>query len=73
MEAPLDILQLRDPKGLYKKANAGALTKFTGIDSPYEPPINPELCLNTAELDKYTALKYILAAIGSLHAEATTL
>ncbi len=48
VEAPLDVCEQRDPKGLYKKARAGEIPHFTGIDSPYEPPENPELVLNTA-------------------------
>ena len=37
----------RDPKGLYKRAKAGEIKNFTGIDSPYEPPENPDLILKT--------------------------
>ena len=40
----------RDPKGLYKKARSGAITNFTGIDSPYEAPENPEITIDTAEM-----------------------
>ncbi|ORU92524.1 MAG: adenylyl-sulfate kinase [Cycloclasticus sp. symbiont of Bathymodiolus heckerae] len=43
IDAPLDVCEQRDPKGLYKKARAGEIKDFTGIDSPYEAPINPEL------------------------------
>ena len=39
----------RDPKGLYKKARAGMLPNFTGIDSPYESPKNPEIHINTSK------------------------
>ena len=46
--APLEICQQRDPKGLYKKANAGDLLNFTGISSPYEPPEVPEIIIDTA-------------------------
>lgn len=46
-DAPLDICEDRDPKGLYKKARAGQIPEFTGITSPYEKPENPELALNT--------------------------
>ena len=42
IDTPLEICEARDPKGLYKKARAGALKNFTGIDSEYEPPENPE-------------------------------
>ena len=49
VDAPLEECERRDPKGLYRKARAGALRNFTGIDSAYEPPEAPELVLNTAE------------------------
>ena len=39
--------EARDPKGLYKKARAGELQHFTGISSPYEPPLNPDIHLDT--------------------------
>jgi adenylylsulfate kinase-like enzyme len=48
VDAPLNICEARDPKGLYKKARAGELRDFTGIDSPYEPPESPELRLDAA-------------------------
>jgi bifunctional enzyme CysN/CysC len=47
VDTPLAVAEERDPKGLYKKARRGELQHFTGIDSPYEPPENPELRLNT--------------------------
>lgn len=47
VDTPLDIAEKRDVKGLYKKARSGLLKNFTGIDSPYEIPLNPELVLNT--------------------------
>jgi len=43
IDVPLSVCEQRDPKGLYKKARAGEIKDFTGIDSPYEAPINPEL------------------------------
>src|SRR5262245_32420016 len=48
VDVPLEICEGRDPKGLYKKARAGELRNFTGIDDPYEPPQNPELRLDAA-------------------------
>ena len=48
VDAPLDVCESRDPKGLYKKARAGELKGFTGIDDPYEPPEQPELRLDAA-------------------------
>ena len=47
VDTPLEICEQRDPKGLYAKARAGQIQNFTGIDSPYEPPANPELTLFT--------------------------
>ena len=47
---PLSVCEERDPKGLYRKARAGEIKNFTGIDSAYEQPDNPELTINTAEL-----------------------
>ena len=49
VDAPLDVCEQRDPKGLYRKARAGEIKNFTGVDSVYEPPENPELVLKTAE------------------------
>ncbi len=46
-KAPLEVCEERDPKGLYKKARAGEIKEFTGIDAPYEPPKNPELIIET--------------------------
>lgn len=48
VKAPLDVCEERDPKGLYKKARSGEIKNFTGIDSPYEEPENPELVLDNA-------------------------
>ncbi|HUD52884.1 adenylyl-sulfate kinase, partial [Parvibaculum sp.] len=46
-DTPLDVAESRDPKGLYKKARAGQIKNFTGIDSPYERPENPEIRLES--------------------------
>jgi adenylylsulfate kinase len=46
VDAPLEVCEARDPKGLYKKARLGEVKGFTGIDDPYEPPLNPEIVLN---------------------------
>ena len=50
INAPLEVCETRDVKGLYKKARSGAIKGFTGIDSPYEAPPNPALEIKTAEL-----------------------
>jgi adenylyl-sulfate kinase len=49
VDVPLAVCEQRDPKGLYKKARAGNLKNFTGIDSKYEPPDNAEIVLKCAE------------------------
>ncbi|MDA0827879.1 MAG: sulfate adenylyltransferase subunit CysN [Proteobacteria bacterium] len=49
VDTPLAIAEARDPKGLYKKARRGELPNFTGIDSDYEPPLQPDLRLNTGD------------------------
>ena len=49
IDTPLDVCESRDPKGLYKKARAGEIKNFTGIDSAYEAPVNPEIHVKTAE------------------------
>jgi len=49
VDTPIDVAESRDPKGLYKKARQGELPHFTGIDSPYEAPENPELRANTVD------------------------
>ena len=49
VDAPLEVCEQRDPKGLYKKARAGEIKGFTGIDDPYEAPLQPELVLQAAE------------------------
>jgi adenylyl-sulfate kinase len=47
MECPIDVLAERDVKGLYKKALAGEIKNFTGVDDPYEPPLDPEVVCHT--------------------------
>jgi adenylylsulfate kinase len=48
VRAPLEVCEGRDPKGLYKKARAGEIKNFTGIDDPYEEPLTPELTVDSA-------------------------
>ena len=70
-DAPLEVCEERDPKGLYKKARAGEIKGFTGIDDPYEAPENAEVVCKTGEqspeeaakqvIDKLIELKYLEA------------
>jgi hypothetical protein len=61
VDAPLAVAEQRDPKGLYKKARRGALKNFTGIDSPYEGPDNPELRIDTTVASPEEAAVAIVA------------
>ena len=61
IDTPLKIAEQRDPKGLYKKARRGDLKNFTGIDSPYEAPQNPELRIDTTSLSPEDAAELIVA------------
>ncbi len=49
VDTPLEIAEQRDVKGLYKRARAGEIKNFTGLDSPYEAPLEPEICINTVD------------------------
>ncbi len=60
IDTPLAEAERRDVKGLYKKARAGKLKNFTGIDSPYEPPERPDIYINTAEMDADEAAALIV-------------
>jgi len=63
VDTPLDVAEARDVKGLYKKARSGALKNFTGIDSPYEAPINPDIRVNTVEMTPAEAAEHIIRKI----------
>ena len=60
MNTPLEVCEQRDPKGLYKKARAGEIKQFTGIDDPYEPPLNPELEIDTSQLSPSDAAAQVI-------------
>jgi len=66
VDTPLEVAEARDVKGLYKKARSGGLKNFTGIDSPYEPPLNPEIRVNTVEMTATEAAEYIVRQIMPL-------
>ena len=55
VDTPLEICEQRDPKGLYLKAREGKIKNFTGIDSPYEAPVSPELHISTVDVSAYEA------------------
>lgn len=60
VKTPFGVCELRDPKGLYAKARKGELKGFTGIDSPYEAPKNPELSVDTELLSPKEAVEMIM-------------
>ena len=64
VDAPLSICEVRDPKGLYKRARQGNLPEFTGIDSPYEPPSQPDVWIKTSEYSIEQCVEKILSAIS---------
>ena len=66
VDAPLDIVEQRDPKGLYKKARRGEIKNFTGIDSPYEAPEAPEIHLDAAALTQDKAADAVLQSLERL-------
>ncbi|GLZ35047.1 adenylyl-sulfate kinase [Lentzea sp. NBRC 105346] len=66
VDTPLSVAEQRDPKGLYARARRGELANFTGIDSPYEPPENPEIRLDTTALSPEVAAGVVVAKLRAL-------
>ena len=64
IDTSLDVCEQRDPKGLYKKARAGEIKNFTGLDSPYENPLRPEIVVGTVEMTVEQAADHIIEFIG---------
>jgi len=65
VDTPLEVCEARDPKGLYAQARAGAITGFTGIDDPYEPPLMAELVILTAEVSSTDAARRIVTLLSA--------
>jgi sulfate adenylyltransferase len=65
VSTPLEVAEARDPKGLYRRARAGEIPDFTGIDSPYEPPLDADLVIDTTITDVPRAVAAIEAALSS--------
>ncbi|MBX3617447.1 adenylyl-sulfate kinase [Nitrosomonas sp.] len=68
VDTPLHMAEQRDPKGLYRKARQGELKNFTGIDSPYEVPLNPEIHINTLRQTPEQAVETIITYISQVGA-----
>ncbi|HEY4983539.1 MAG TPA: adenylyl-sulfate kinase [Verrucomicrobiae bacterium] len=66
VNAPLAVCEQRDPKGLYAKARTGQIKEFTGISSPYEPPLKPEIEVRTNELSVAESVSKITVRLNSL-------
>jgi adenylylsulfate kinase len=66
VDAPLEVCEARDPKGLYRQARAGKLKGFTGIDDPYEPPLKPELVLDAGRKSAETLADEVLAYLRTI-------
>jgi bifunctional enzyme CysN/CysC len=64
VDTPLELCEQRDPKGLYAKARAGELTGMTGIDDPYEAPLDPELTLTPRDGEPAAAARRIVDLLG---------
>jgi len=67
VDAPIEVCEQRDPKGLYKKARAGEVFQFTGVSAPYEPPEEAELTLPTAEISADDAVQMIIDDLRGRH------
>jgi bifunctional enzyme CysN/CysC len=65
VDTPIAVCEQRDPKGLYAKVRAGTIKNFTGIDSPYEAPLHPELRVSTVDTSAQDAAELVAARIGS--------
>ncbi|HXG25396.1 MAG TPA: adenylyl-sulfate kinase [Candidatus Binatia bacterium] len=59
VSTPLEVAEARDPKGHYRRARAGVIRDFTGIDSPYEPPANPDLVIDTTTTSVQEAIDMV--------------
>jgi bifunctional enzyme CysN/CysC len=66
VDTPISVAEQRDTKGLYKKARSGTLKNFTGIDSPYERPENPEIRIDTTTISPEAAAEHIVAHLGGM-------
>ena len=64
VDTPLEICEQRDPKGLYKKARAGQIPNFTGINSPYEAPLQPELAIDTSVVSIDESVERIVSLVA---------
>lgn len=65
--ASLEVCEARDPKGLYREARGGTLRDFTGVDAPYEAPLQPDLCLDTGSQSVSVCLEQLVNFVIDRH------
>lgn len=65
VSTPLETCEARDVKGLYAKARRGEIRQFTGIDDPYEPPLHPELAIDTSRVSLHDAAQLVLEQLDA--------
>jgi bifunctional enzyme CysN/CysC len=65
VDAPIEVVEQRDTKGLYAKARSGALPNFTGVNSPYEAPENPDLVVDTSDSSIETSVQFLLQTLST--------
>jgi adenylyl-sulfate kinase len=68
VDTPIEVCEQRDPKGLYQQARAGKLRGFTGIDDPYEAPLDPELVLRGGEIPVVDAARLVVTTLDDRRA-----
>jgi adenylylsulfate kinase len=66
VRTPIELCEQRDVKGLYKRARAGEIHEFTGVDDPYEPPEHPEITVDTAEMTPAESATYVISELERL-------
>jgi adenylylsulfate kinase len=71
LDCALEVCEVRDPKGLYRKARRGEIKEFTGISAPYEPPLNPEIVLRTGAATVHACVQQLLGYLEAKRYLAT--
>jgi adenylylsulfate kinase len=66
IQTPIEVCEQRDTKGLYKRARAGEIHDFTGVDDPYEPPENPEIVVDTTRLTPSQSAAFVISELERL-------
>lgn len=72
LSTPLSICESRDPKGMYARARQGEITGFTGIDSPFEVPVSPDIVMDTSAQSEQMSLKVLQGALSDILSQTST-